>query len=63
MEFTWWQWALLGLPALVNLAGIWHVLKCSILPPLRKLVWVALFVLFPVVPGLVYFLLLALRKR
>ena len=63
MEFTWWQWALLGMPALFNLAGIWHVLKKSLLAPIQKVVWVALFVLIPVVPGLVYFILLAVRKR
>lgn len=60
-SLEWWQLALLFLPALLNLWGIWHAFNHAFETPLERLLWVLAGVFLPFFGGLAY-LLFGLRR-
>lgn len=57
----WWQAALLFLPALPNMWGIWHAFSHDFPTPTERLIWMMVCVFVPVIGGLAY-LLFGLRR-
>ncbi|MFR0876040.1 MAG: hypothetical protein ACLSHC_16725 [Bilophila wadsworthia] len=45
-SLEWWQIALLFLPALLNLWGIWHAFNHTLETPLERVLWMVACVLF-----------------
>lgn len=58
-----WQLALLFLPALLNLWGIWHAYHHDFPAPVERLLWMGLCVLVPVLGGLTYLVFGLSRSR
>ena len=55
-SLEWWQIALLFLPALLNLWGIWHALNHTFETPLERVLWMVACVFVPVLGGVAYVL-------
>ncbi|MBO4311793.1 MAG: PLDc N-terminal domain-containing protein [Desulfovibrionaceae bacterium] len=60
-SLTWWQLLLLGLPALINLWGIWHAMTHWFPSSGERIAWLLGCVCLPVIGGLAY-LLFGLRR-
>lgn len=56
-----WQYALLALPILPNLWGIWHAFYHDFPHPQERLIWMGVCVFVPVIGGLAY-LIFGLRR-
>lgn len=56
-----WQLALLFLPALLNLWGIWHAFHHTFPSPLERLIWLGVCTMVPFFGGVAYWL--AGRRR
>lgn len=54
LSLQWWQLALIFLPALLNLWGIWHSLNHEFANPSERFLWVGLCIFLPFLGGLVY---------
>ena len=50
-SLEWWQIALLFLPALLNLWGIWHAFNHTFETPLERVLWMVACVFVPVLGG------------
>ena len=61
VSLTWWHLALLALPALINLWGIWHAFTHAFASSTERMGWVVACVFLPVIGGLAY-LLFGLRR-
>ena len=57
----WWQIALLFLPAVLNLWGIWHAFRHQFETPLERMLWIMGCVFLPLLGGLAY-LVFGLRR-
>ena len=57
----WWQLALLFLPVLLNLWGIWHAYRHTFPTQPERLLWMLLSIFIPVLGGLLY-LIFGLRR-
>ena len=55
-SLEWWQIALLFLPALLNLWGIWHAFNHTFETPLERVLWMVACVFVPVLGGVAYVL-------
>ena len=55
-SLEWWQLALLFVPALLNLWGIWHAFNHTFGTPLERIVWIMACVFIPLLGGLAYLL-------
>ena len=55
-SLEWWQIALLFLPALLNLWGIWHAFNRTFETPLERVLWMVACVFVPVLGGVAYVL-------
>ena len=55
-SLEWWQIALLFLPALLNLWGIWHAFNHTFETPLERVLWMVACVFVPVLGGVAYLL-------
>lgn len=55
-SLEWWQLALLLVPALPNLWGIWHAFNHMFETPLERIVWIMACVFIPLLGGLAYLL-------
>ena len=55
-SLEWWQIALLFLPALLNLWGIWHAFNHTFETPLERVLWIVACVFVPVLGGVAYVL-------
>lgn len=51
-----WQIALLFLPALLNMWGIWHAFNHSFANSLERIVWICACVFIPLIGGIAYLL-------
>ena len=54
-SLEWWQLALLFLPALLNLWGIWHAFNHVFDTPLERVVWMMACVFVPCLAGVAYY--------
>ena len=61
LSLTPWQLALLFLPALLNLWGIWHAFRHPFPSPVERVLWIGLCIFVPLIGGIIY-LLFGLRR-
>ena len=63
LSLQWWQLAIVFLPALLNLWGIWHAYSHTFATPLERLLWMLACIFLPVIGGVLYLVLGFRRAR
>ncbi len=61
LTLQWWQLAMLFLPALLNLWGIWHAFRHEFATPFERVLWMMACIFLPLIGGLAY-LLFGMRR-
>ena len=63
LPLQWWQLALLFIPALLNLWGIWHAFQHAFDTPFARILWMMACIFLPLIGGLAYLLFGMRRAR